>query len=62
MTDTPYHTYNGFLRYVCDVEHQDDCPAMCECTTDELPPLPWPDGTWPYYLDAGWELVKTTQC
>lgn len=52
------YTYNAYLRYSGMVEHADDCPAMCQCTEEEPPPTPWPDGHWPYYLDNGWELVE----
>lgn len=53
-----YYAYNAYLRFVAMVEHEDDCPAGCELTTDEPPSTPWPDGTWPYYTADGWELAE----
>lgn len=53
-----HYMYNAYLRYNGVVDHPDDCDPMCQTTTDEPPPTPWPDGMWPYYLDSGWELVE----
>lgn len=52
--------YNAYLRYSGEVEHPDDCDPVCQLTTDPLPPQPWPDGYWPFYLDTGWELLEIT--
>lgn len=56
------YAYNGFLKFIGEVDHPGNCPPGCELTGDVPPPAPWPDGMWPYYLDSGWELLQEFRC